>query len=62
MQQQGEKFRVDLKALAALWLRRAGLIHIYASPSCTACQTDRFWSHRRMGNARGLQGAVIMLK
>ena len=29
---------------------------------CTACEPMRFWSHRKVGNARGSLAAVIMLK
>ena len=28
---------------------------------CTMCQPDRFWSHRRLGLARGAQAALIAL-
>lgn len=59
---RGEKFFVDLKALAAMWLRQAGVREIYTSPSCTACRPDRFWSHRKVGGERGSQAAVILLK
>lgn len=58
----GEKYYVDLKRLNALWLRRAGVMEIDISCDCTACQPQRFWSHRRVGNQRGSLAAVIMLK
>ena len=29
---------------------------------CTACRPDLFWSHRKMGDQRGVQVAVISLK
>ncbi len=58
----GEKYYVDLKQLNALWLRRAGVTEIDISCDCTACQPQRFWSHRRVGNQRGSLAAVIMLK
>ena len=47
----------------ALWLRRAGLSpeHIALCPDCTACRTDRFWSHRVMGGRRGSMAAIIQL-
>ena len=57
----GNKFYVNLKELNALWLERAGLHRIDISCDCTACQPQRFWSHRRVGNARGSLAAVIML-
>ena len=55
------KFHVDLKALNRLWLHRAGVKIIDVSEDCTACQPDRFWSHRRVGQARGSMAAVITL-
>lgn len=58
----GEKYYVDLKQLNALWLRRAGVTEIDISCDCTACQPQRFWSHRRVGNQRGSLAAVIMLR
>lgn len=56
----GEKFRVDLKGVNAELLRRAGVRNIEISCDCTACQPDRFWSHRRVGNDRGSLAAVIV--
>lgn len=57
-----EKYYVNLKALNALHLQRAGVEQITVSGDCTACQPDRFWSHRRVGNLRGSQGAIIVCK
>lgn len=57
---EGEKWHVDLKAINAHWLRSAGVREIDISDSCTACDPTLFWSHRRMGAARGSQGAVIV--
>lgn len=51
IQPAGAKFYVDLKRLNAIWLRRAGVTCIDVSADCTACQPQRFWSHRRVGNA-----------
>ena len=31
------------------------------SPLCTSCRQDLFWSHRRVGNARGSMAAIIAL-
>lgn len=56
----GEKFRVDLKGVNAALLRRAGVRHIEVSCDCTACQPERFWSHRRVGNDRGSLAAIIV--
>ncbi len=56
-------FRVDLKALNAHWLRRAGVTpgHIACSDRCTACGLDEFWSHRIQGRERGSMAAMIQL-
>ena len=56
------KFHVDLKRLNALWLQKAGVEQIDICPDCTACQPERYWSHRRVGDRRGSLAAVIMLK
>ncbi len=58
---KGEKFLVDLKGLNALWLRRAGVEQISVAEECTACQPERFWSHRRVGDRRGSLAAMITL-
>ena len=58
----GKKFYVDLKQLNAIWLRRAGVTCIDVSADCTACQPQRFWSHRRVGNTRGSLAAIIRLR
>ena len=59
---QGEKFYLDLKAINALSLRRAGVSHIEISQDCTMCCPDKYWSHRITGSQRGSQGAVIVCK
>ena len=58
----GEKYHLDLKALNALWLRRAGVRKLDLSTDCTRCHPDRFWSHRLTGQARGSLAAIIMIK
>jgi len=57
------KFSVDLKGVNALRLRRIGLLpgHIETLDICTACRPDLYWSHRRLGDRRGNQGAIIRL-
>lgn len=57
---EGEKFRVDLKGVNAALLRRAGVVQIEISCACNACDPDRFWSHRRVGNDRGSLAAIIV--
>ena len=63
LEPRGPKWHVDLAGLNRLWLLRAGLAeeHIDLSGLCTACRPDLFWSHRKMGEQRGLQTAVITL-
>lgn len=58
----GEKYYVNLKKLNAMALRRAGVTRIDVATECTACQPERFWSHRRVGNQRGSLAAIIMLR
>ena len=53
------KYHVDLQELNRTWLRLAGVEQVEISTDCTACQPDRFWSHRRSGDCRGVQAAVI---
>lgn len=62
IEQRGEKYFVDNKALCRLWLLRAGVRQIDLSCDCTRCQPDRFWSHRAAGNARGSLAGIIMLR
>ncbi len=55
------KFYVDNKGVNRALLIKAGLdpANIAVSDECTRCDTDRFWSHRYCGSARGSQGAII---
>lgn len=61
LERRGAKWHVDLEGLERQWLLRAGVLpeHIEAAGLCTACRPDLFWSHRRMGEARGVQCAAI---
>ena len=63
VERRGAKYHVDLAGLNRQWLLRAGLTpdHIDTCCLCTACRPDRFWSHRKMGEARGAQIAMISL-
>ena len=60
---KGEKWTVDLKGINAWRLREAGVRGetIDVCPTCTACRTDLYWSHRITGDRRGVQGALIAL-
>ena len=62
IRKSGDKYYVNLKALNALHLKNAGVSTIDISTDCTACQNQRFWSHRITGGMRGSQGAVIVCK
>ena len=63
VERRGAKYHVDLAGLNREWLLRSGLTpdHIDDCGLCTACRPDLFWSHRKMGNARGAQVAMIAL-
>jgi YfiH family protein len=61
MKWNGAKWHIDLKAVNALWLRRSGVGQIDVCGHCTACRPDLYWSHRKMGQARGSQIAMICL-
>jgi YfiH family protein len=58
----GEKYLLDLKAINAMVLRRAGVQHIEISDACTMCSPDVFWSHRVTKGERGSQGAIIQCR
>lgn len=58
------KYKVDLKGLNALWLRRSGVLatNIDISSECTLCAHETYWSHRYTKGERGSQAALICLK
>ena len=62
IEKKGEKYFLDLKAINALVLRRAGVQHIDISDACTMCEPHRFWSHRVTKGDRGSQGAIIVCR
>ncbi len=61
IQRRGPKYHVDLAGLNRQWLLRSGLLpeHIDLCGLCTACRPDLFWSHRKMGERRGVHAAII---
>ena len=63
LQKSGEKWHVDLAGLNRHWLLQSGVPkeQIDLCGLCTACHPKLFWSHRKMGDARGLQAAMIVL-
>ena len=58
----GDKYYVNLKAINAHALSRAGLVNIEISRACTMCSHETFWSHRYTKGQRGSQGAIIVCK
>ncbi len=62
LEKRGEKFHADLGALCREELLRAGILpeNVEMSGRCTKCEPELFWSHRRTGDARGVQAAVIL--
>lgn len=57
------KYKVDLKGLNALHLRKAGVLedHIGVDSDCTRCNPEKYWSYRLHGDRRGSQAAIIQL-
>ena len=62
----GKKWHVDLKNITYVTLTSSGIspINIDVSSICPCCTTgeELWWSHRRHGEKRGVQGAMIMIK
>jgi len=58
-QQQGDGVRLDLVATARKVLEAGGAGGVEDSGLCTACETERFFSHRRDGTT-GRQCAIAM--
>ncbi|HKA26663.1 MAG TPA: polyphenol oxidase family protein, partial [Gaiellaceae bacterium] len=49
---------LDLRRAAERELREAGVTQIERFDLCTACNPELFFSHRRDGKPRGVQGVV----
>jgi copper oxidase (laccase) domain-containing protein len=49
---------LDLWSAAERALRAAGVEHVERVDLCTACNPELFFSHRRTGQPRGVQGVV----
>lgn len=62
IQPAGEKWTVDLKGINRHLLMTSGVPaeQIDVCELCTACHPELYWSHRKMGNRRGVQAAAIM--
>jgi YfiH family protein len=52
---------LDLRAVAELQLREAGLEHVEHIDLCTSCRADLFFSHRRDNGVTGRQGGMAWL-
>jgi copper oxidase (laccase) domain-containing protein len=50
--------RLDLWTAAERALRRAGVEHVDRIDVCTRDNPDLYFSHRRDGKARGVQGVI----
>jgi YfiH family protein len=50
--------RLDLWSAAERALRAAGVVRVDRFDLCTACNPDLFFSHRRTGKPRGVQGVI----
>ena len=57
-----KKWHIDLKGINAHWLQSLGVTSIDVCPHCTACRQELYWSHRKVGNARGAQIALLALE
>lgn len=59
----GGKYKVDLKSINALRLKRCGVLatKIDTSPDCTMCAHEKYWSHRYTKGERGSQAAFLSL-
>lgn len=57
------KFSVDLKGILTWQLTAAGLdpARIEVLDQCTGCHPELWWSHRKLGDRRGNQAAMIQL-
>ncbi len=62
MEEEVQKWSVDLQGIHRFLLEEAGVKHIDCEQPCTACHPDHFWSHRKEGDKRGSMGGMIALK
>lgn len=58
-EKRGEKYHISLASAVRHTLEKAGVLEISDIGLCTACHSERFFSHRKTGGKRGLFGAVI---
>jgi hypothetical protein len=50
--------KLDLWSAAERALRAAGVEHVDRADLCSRCHPELFFSHRRTGTARGVQGVI----
>lgn len=56
------KYRIDLWETNRRLLANMGVENIEIAGLCTMCDTDRFYSHRKMGENRGVMAGIMELK
>lgn len=56
-----EKYKIDLWETNRRLLENCGVEQIEISGLCTMCDTERFYSHRKMGEQRGVMAGVMTL-
>jgi purine-nucleoside/S-methyl-5'-thioadenosine phosphorylase / adenosine deaminase len=54
--------KVNLWHAAESALHEAGVVEIHRFDLCTICNSDLFFSHRRDGKPRGVQGALAVIR
>jgi copper oxidase (laccase) domain-containing protein len=52
---------LDLWRASELALRDAGIEDVHRIDECTICNPDLFFSHRRDGKPRGVQGVLAVV-
>lgn len=61
-EKKGEKYHIDLSGAVEYTLQKAGVMHIDNMKTCTVCNFETFFSHRKTGGKRGCFAAVIGIK
>lgn len=57
----GGKYFIDLKGMTMELLELCGVSQIDASPFCTCCRADMFWSYRRAGDKERMLAYMELL-
>jgi copper oxidase (laccase) domain-containing protein len=53
--------KLDLWRATEVALHEAGVAHVHRVDLCTICNPDLFFSHRRDGKPRGVQGVLALV-